>query len=193
MTSVFDDHHFRVPWTARKYNQSILKEISPGCSLEGLMLKLSSNTLATWCKELTHWKGPWCWERQKAKAKGTSEDEMVGWHHRLNRHESEQTPGDSGRQGGLACCNLWGHKESNMTWWLNNNNFQVYFLNELIPSEYSWQQFLGTFSCKWISTHIYACSYWGLSSIFPGGTVIKIPSTNTGDAERYGLIPGSRY
>ena len=40
MTSVFDDHHFRVPWTARKYNQSILKEISPGISLEGLMLKL---------------------------------------------------------------------------------------------------------------------------------------------------------
>ena len=78
-----------------------------------------------------------------------------------------------------------------MTWWLNNNNFQVYFLNELIPSEYSWQQFLGTLSCKWISTHIYACSYWGLSSIFPGGTVIKIPSTNTGDAERYGSIPGS--
>ena len=40
MTSVFDDHHFRVLWTARKSNKSILKEISPGCSLEGLMLKL---------------------------------------------------------------------------------------------------------------------------------------------------------
>ena len=50
----------RVPWTARRSSQSILKEISPGCSLEGLMLKL--NTLATWCKELTHWKRPWCWE-----------------------------------------------------------------------------------------------------------------------------------
>ena len=55
----------RVPWTARS-NQSFLKEISPECSLEGLMLKLSSNTLVTWCKELTHWKRPWSWERLKA-------------------------------------------------------------------------------------------------------------------------------
>ena len=46
----------RVPWTARRSNQSILKEISPGCSLEGLMLKLNSNTLATRCEELTHLK-----------------------------------------------------------------------------------------------------------------------------------------
>ena len=47
---------FSVPWTTRISNQSILKEIIPGCSLEGLMLKLNSNTLATSCKELTHWK-----------------------------------------------------------------------------------------------------------------------------------------
>ena len=46
----------RVPWTARRSNQSILKEIGPGCSLEGMMLKLNSSTLATSCKELTHWK-----------------------------------------------------------------------------------------------------------------------------------------
>ena len=46
----------RVPWTARSSNQSILKEISPECSLEGLMLKLNSSTLATSCEELTHWK-----------------------------------------------------------------------------------------------------------------------------------------
>ena len=46
----------RVPWTARRSNQSILKEISPGCSVVGLMLKLNSSTLATSCEELTHWK-----------------------------------------------------------------------------------------------------------------------------------------
>ena len=46
----------RVPWTARRSNQSILKKISPGCSLEGMMLKLNSSTLATSCEELTHWK-----------------------------------------------------------------------------------------------------------------------------------------
>ena len=55
----------RVPWTARRSNQSILKEISPEYSLEGCW-SWNSNTLATWCKELTHWKSPWCWERLKA-------------------------------------------------------------------------------------------------------------------------------
>ena len=58
----------RVPWTVRRSNQSILKEISPGCSLEGLMLKLKLNTLATWCEELTQ--RPWCWERLKLGGKG---------------------------------------------------------------------------------------------------------------------------
>ena len=50
----------RVPWAARRSNQSILKEISPKYSLEGLLLKLNSNTLVTWCEELTHLKRPWC-------------------------------------------------------------------------------------------------------------------------------------
>ena len=53
----------RVPGTARRFNQSILKEISSECSLEGLMLKLKLQYLvATWCEELTHLKRPWCWE-----------------------------------------------------------------------------------------------------------------------------------
>jgi len=51
-----------------------------------------------------------------------TEDEMVGWHHELNEHESEQAPGDDEGQGKLACCNLWVHKESDMTERLNNNN-----------------------------------------------------------------------
>ena len=49
-----------------------------------------------------------------------TEDEMVGWHHRLNGHEFEQAPGDGEGQGGLACCSPWGHKESDMTEQLNN-------------------------------------------------------------------------
>ena len=52
----------RVPWTASRSNQFILKEISPEYSLAGLMLYWNSNTLATWCRELTHWKSAWCWE-----------------------------------------------------------------------------------------------------------------------------------
>ena len=62
-------------WTARRSNQSILKEISPEYSLEGLMLKLKFNTLATWCKELTHLKRPWCWQRLRAGGEGDNR----GW------------------------------------------------------------------------------------------------------------------
>ena len=59
----------RVPWTARRSNQSILKEISPGCSLEGCW-SWNSNTLATWRGEMTHLKRPWCWERLDAGGEG---------------------------------------------------------------------------------------------------------------------------
>ena len=72
----------RVPWIARRFNQSILKEISPEYSLEGLMLKLKlqyfghlmQRTDLTQCKRLQRW------ERLKAEEKGMTEDEMVGWH-----------------------------------------------------------------------------------------------------------------
>ena len=60
----------RVPWIARRSNQSVLKEINPEYLLEGLMLKLSSNTLASWCKEPTYWKRLWCWERLRAREGG---------------------------------------------------------------------------------------------------------------------------
>ena len=67
--------HLIVPWTARRSNQSILKEINHEYSLAGLMLKLKSNTLAISCKELTHLKRPWCWERLKAGGEGDNR----GW------------------------------------------------------------------------------------------------------------------
>ena len=54
-----------------------------------------------------------------------TEDEMIGWHHRLNGHEFEQTPGDGEAQGSLACCSPWAHKESDTTWQLNSNNNKV--------------------------------------------------------------------
>ena len=57
----------RVPWTVRRPNQSILKNINPEYSLEGLMVKLSSNTLATWCKKPIYCKGPWCWGRLRRR------------------------------------------------------------------------------------------------------------------------------
>ena len=81
---------WKVLWTARRTNQSILKEISPEYSLEGLMLKLKLRYLATWCQELTHWKNPDAGKDWRQEEKGTAEDEMVGWHHLLDGHEFEQ-------------------------------------------------------------------------------------------------------
>ena len=79
----------------------------------------NSNTLATWWEGLTHWKRPWCGKDWEQEEKETTEDEMVGWHHWLNGHEFGWSPGVGDRQGGLACCSSWGHKESDTTEWLN--------------------------------------------------------------------------
>ena len=96
----------RVPWTARRSNPSILKEISPEYSLGRLVLSWISNTLATWYKEgKTLMLG-----NIEGKRKKMTEDEMVGWHHWLNGHESEQTQGDNEGQGSLACCSPWGRR-----------------------------------------------------------------------------------
>ena len=65
----------RVPWTARRSNQSILKEISPEYSLKDWFWSWNSNTLATWCEEWTHLKRPWCWERLKVGG----EEDNKGW------------------------------------------------------------------------------------------------------------------
>ena len=101
----------RVPWTARTSNQSILKEISPGCSLEGLMLKLKLQYFGH-----LMWRVGRDWGQEK---KGTTEDEMAGWHYQLDGHEFEWTPGVGDGQGGLVCCSSWGRKESDTTERLN--------------------------------------------------------------------------
>jgi len=65
----------RVPWTARRSNQSVLKEINLNIHWKDWCWSWNSNTLATWCKELTHWKRPWCWARLKAGGEGDNR----GW------------------------------------------------------------------------------------------------------------------
>ena len=57
----------------------------------------------------------WCWEGLGAGGEGKTEDEMAGWHHWLDGRESQWTPGVGDGQGGLACCNSWGRKESDTT------------------------------------------------------------------------------
>ena len=103
-----------------------IKEVNPKghqseYSLERLSWSWSSNNLATWCKELTHWKRPWCWEKLKA-----GEGDNRGWDGWMASptqwHEFEQALGDGEGQGSLACCSPWSRKESDMTEWLNNNS-----------------------------------------------------------------------
>ena len=105
----------RVPWTARKSNQSILKEISPGCSLEGLMLKLKLQSFGhlmqrTDLLEKTLILGKIEGRRRRGRQRMRWLDGI-----RLDGHEFEQTPGVGNGQGSLACCTLWGHKELGTT------------------------------------------------------------------------------
>ena len=109
----------RVPWTARRSNQSILKEISPGISLEGMMLKLQLQYFGHLIRRVDSLEKTDAGRDWGQEEKGMTEDEMVGWHHRLNGHEFEQAPGVGDGQGSLECCSPWGHKESDTTEGLN--------------------------------------------------------------------------
>ena len=110
----------RVPWTARRSNQSILKEISPEYSLEGLMLKLKLPIL--WPPDVKNWfigKDSDAGKNWRQEEKGMTEDKMVGWHHRLDRHEFEKAPGVGDGQGSVAWYSPWGCKELDTTERLN--------------------------------------------------------------------------
>ena len=122
----------RVPWTARRSNQSILKEISPGCS------DAKAEIPILWPPRVK------CWLIGKDSAagrdwgqeeKGTTGDEMARWHHRLNGCEFEWTPGVGDEQGGLVCCSSWGLRvghdwatELNWTEDLVTLTFIIFFL-----------------------------------------------------------------
>ena len=105
----------RVPWPARRSSQSILKEISPECSLEGMMLKLKLQYFGHLMRRADSLEKSLLLGMMEGRRGRVTEDEMIRWHHRLNGHEFEQTPGDSERQGSLECCSPRGHKESHVT------------------------------------------------------------------------------
>ena len=104
----------RVPWTARISNQSILKEISPQYSLEGLMLKLKLQHFGHRMQRTDLLEKTLTLGKIESRRRRMTEDEMVGWHHQLDGHEFEQAVGVGGGQGSLTCCSPWGHKESDM-------------------------------------------------------------------------------
>ena len=109
----------RVPWTARWSNQSILKEISPEYSLEGLMLKLKFQYFGHLI--MKNWlvgKDPDAGKDWRQEKKETTEDEMIGWHHWSYGHDFTPGIGEVG-QGSLAWYSPWGHREADMSEQLN--------------------------------------------------------------------------
>ena len=133
----------RVPWTARRSNQSILKEISLSVHWKDWSWSSNSNTLATSCEELTHWKRLWCWEGWGQEAKGTTEDEMAGWHHWLNGRKFEQAPGDGEGQGSLALQSMgsqrFGHDWVTVQQENTRNNSNINKIDEWTVN-YTWKR-----------------------------------------------------
>ena len=105
------------PQTARRSNQSVLKEVNLDYLLEGLKLIWPADA-----KGPLIGKDPDAGKDWGQEEKGATEDETVGWHYWRNGLEFEQTPGGCEGLGSLECCSPWGHKESDMAWLLNNSN-----------------------------------------------------------------------
>ena len=101
----------RVPWTARRSNQSILKEINPEYSLEGLMLKLKLQYFGHLMQRADSFEKTPMLGKIEDRRKGLTGDEVIGWHHQRDVYEFEQALGVSDRQGSLECCSPWIHKE----------------------------------------------------------------------------------
>ena len=151
----------RVPWTARRSNQSILKEISPEYSLELLMW--SSNTLATWWEEhLFIRKDPGKDWRQEEK--GTTEDEIVGWHHRLNGHEFDGcSPPNSGSwwyTGKPGMLQSLGSQRVGHDWtpelnWTERLYIVVYYLpKDFLEGRYGFPKTTGENKCKCLCCYL---------------------------------------
>ena len=100
----------KTPWTARRSNQSFLKEISPKHSLEGLVLKLKLQYFGHLMWRATSLEKTLMLGKIEGRRRREWRDETVGWHHRLNGYEFEQTQGDSEGQGSLVCCRPWRHR-----------------------------------------------------------------------------------
>ena len=116
----------RVPWTARRSNQSILMEISPEYSLEGLLLKLKLQYFGHLMQRANSiGKDPDAGKDWRQNEKRVTEDEMLGWHHQFNGHELGQTLRDGEGQGSLTFCNPWCHKDLDTTWQLKNSTYYI--------------------------------------------------------------------
>ena len=109
----------RVPWTTKRSNQSILKEISPEHSLEGLMLELKLQYFGHLMWRYDSLEKTLMLGKTEGRRRRGRQRIRGWWHHWLDGHEFEQALGVSNWQASLACCSPWYHKESYMAEWLN--------------------------------------------------------------------------
>ena len=129
----------KVPWNARRSNQSILKEIGPGCSLGDWCWSWNSNTLATSCEELTRWKSPWCWEGLGAGGEGDNR----GW------------------DGWMASPTRWAWVwvNSGSWWWTGRPGVLRFMGSQRVrhdwATELNWTDGLGDWIMKWQPTPVF--------------------------------------
>ena len=135
----------------KEIQPSILKEISPGVSLEGMMPVL----WPPWAKSWLIGKDSDAGRDWGQEEKGMTEDEMAGWHHWLDGHESEWTLGVGDGQGGLECCYSWGRKELDTTerlnwtelnwmkWYVHTKTYTWVFIAALFVAFWVWLLYLG--------------------------------------------------
>ena len=121
----------------------------------------NSNTLATSCEELTHWKRLWCGRDWGQEEKGMTEDEMAGWHHWLDGHDYGWTPGVGDGQGGLACCDSWGLRVGHD--WATKLNWSFSWLKSFDGEKRSISSFLRFPLICWLSVQVnfYHCNRTG--------------------------------
>ena len=124
----------RVPWTTRRSNQSILKEISPEFSLEGLMLKVKLQYFGYLVRTTDSFEKTWCWERLKAGREGDNKG-WDGWMVSPTQWTWVWTSSRVGDgQRSLACCSPWGHKELDMTEWLHSLHSLTHVIFKCVSS-----------------------------------------------------------
>ena len=132
-----------VPWTARRSNQSILKEISRKYSLEGLMLNLNLQYFGHPMQRTDSLEKTLMLGKTEDKRRRGRQEEIVRWHHWSYGHEFEQARGVGNGQGDLVCCSPWGRKELDTTEWLNWTELNCFVTHV----DFSWGPVLSCLPC----------------------------------------------
>ena len=142
-------------------NQSILKEISPECLLEGLMLKLKLQYFGHLVWRTDSFEKTLMLGKIEGGRRGW-QDEMARWYHQLNEHEFGWTPGVGDGQGGLACCNSWGHRVGHD--WVTELNWSIYKWMDVVSKPRTIALFFCLYT-SWIS-HILTYTLYSMDFSF---------------------------